>query len=75
VFLGKARANQLSLFAPRRQRIDYIPRPGWEAEHLATIDLNHGIEPCRVRLRHAPESDLGQFNRSIIVDDEVQARI
>jgi len=28
-----------------------------------------------VRLRHAPESGFGQFNRSIIMDDEIQAQI
>jgi hypothetical protein len=42
---------------------------------VAPIDPNHGVEPCRVRLRDAPEAGFGQFNRSIIMDDEVQARI
>jgi hypothetical protein len=51
------------------------PARGWEAQHVAPIDPNHGVEPCIVRLRHAPESGFGQFNHSIIMDDEIQAQI
>jgi hypothetical protein len=40
-----------------------------------SIHPNHGVEPRGVRLRHAPESGFGQVNRSIIMDNEIQAGI
>src|SRR5215471_14911121 len=48
---------------------------GGEAEHVATIDLDHGVEAGGVRLSHAPKSGFGHFNRPIFMEDEIQARI
>jgi hypothetical protein len=62
-------------FRPSRSRIGYNPAKGREAQHVAPIDPNHDVQPCRVHSRHAPESGFGQFNRSIIMDDEIQAQI
>jgi hypothetical protein len=44
---------------------------GWEAQHVAPIDPDDRIEPCGVRLPHAPESGFGQVNHPIIMDDEI----
>jgi hypothetical protein len=30
-----------------------------EAEHVAPVDPNYDVEPCRMRLRDAPESGFG----------------
>jgi hypothetical protein len=48
---------------------------GREAQHLAPIDSNHNVHRCAVRLRHAPESDSGEFNRSILMEEEIQAGV
>ena len=48
---------------------------GGEAEHVAAIDLDHGVEAGGVRLSHAPKSGFGQFNHAIIMDDEIQAGV
>jgi hypothetical protein len=48
---------------------------GGEAEHVAPIYLDYGIEAGRVRLPHAPKSRFGQFNRPIIMGDEIQAGV
>ena len=43
-----------------------------DAQHLATIDPNHCVKTCGVRLHHPPESSFGQFNDSIVMDDEIE---
>jgi hypothetical protein len=45
-----------------------------EAQHLASIDSDHCVEPCRMRLHHPPESSFGQFNDSIM-DDEIEVGV
>jgi hypothetical protein len=46
-----------------------------EAQHLATIDPDHRVEPCGMRLHHPPESGFGQFNHPVIMDDEIEVGV
>src|SRR4029450_6956259 len=41
---------------------------------LALDYLNYRVEPCGVRLPHAPKSGFGQFNHPILMADEIQVR-
>jgi hypothetical protein len=38
-------------------------------QQVTPIDLDHRVEPSRVRLPHTPESGFGQFNHPIIMDE------
>jgi hypothetical protein len=47
-----------------------------EAQHLASIDPNHRVEPRGMCLHHPPESSFGQFNHPvIIIDDEIEVGV
>ncbi|HTG61880.1 MAG TPA: hypothetical protein VMG63_21025 [Terriglobia bacterium] len=48
-------------------------RPGSATRR--TIDSEHDVDRCGVRLRHAPESDFSQFNNPILMEDKIQARV
>jgi hypothetical protein len=48
---------------------------GREPEHLAMIDLDHRVEARRMRLSHAFEPSLGQFDHPVIADDEIVAGV
>jgi hypothetical protein len=53
----------------------HIPVRRREAHYLASIDPDPRAEPCGARLHHPPESSFGQFNRPVIMDDEIQVRV
>jgi uncharacterized protein YcaQ len=42
---------------------------------VSPINFDYRVEPCGVRLPHAPKSGFGQFNRPIFMEDEIQARV
>jgi len=46
-----------------------------EAQHLASIDADHCVKTCGVRLHHPPESSFGQFNQPVIMDDEIEVGV
>jgi hypothetical protein len=66
-------------------RLDCLPAPDSarsmsqlrrrEAQHLATFDLDHCVEPCGMRLDHSPESGFCQFNHPVIMEDEIEVGI
>ncbi len=46
-----------------------------EPQHLASIDSDHCVKTCGVRLHHPPESSFGQFNHPVIMDDEIEVGV
>jgi hypothetical protein len=75
-------ASNVSLDKINASRLDCLPARGSarsmsqlrrrDTQDLASLDPDHCVEPCGMRLHHSPEPSFGQFNHPVIMEDEIE---